>query len=189
MVVSSQDIVNEALQLIGGDGPPVTGVAPNFDSTAAGKAAAKCYTACVAAVARQNAWDFARQNATLTLTANTAPFPWAKEYIYPSNCIQIWQLCPATLADPNDPQPVTWAVGNAIVSGVQARVIWTDLASAHAIFNGNPLESTWDPIFRATVVRMLASELAMALAGKPETSQVLLEQAGAFQNIGVERDS
>ena len=37
MNVSSTDIVNEALQLIGDDGPPVTGVAPNFNSSTAGK--------------------------------------------------------------------------------------------------------------------------------------------------------
>jgi hypothetical protein len=189
MTVSSQDIVNEALQLFGNDGPAVTGQAPNFDSSTAGKAAAKVYQSTVAAVARQHAWDFARANAALTLTGNTAPFPWAKEYVYPSNCIQLWQLAPATLADMNDPQPVTWSVGNAVVSGVQARVIWTNLASARAIFNGNPAESTWDAGFRSTVVRVLASELALALAGKPDTSQTLLEQAGQFQQVAVERDS
>jgi hypothetical protein len=189
MTVSSADIVNEALQLFGDDGPPVTGVAPNFDSSAAGKAAAKVYVSTVATVARQFSWDFSRQNITLVLTGNTAPFPWSYEYIYPSNCVQIWQLAPASLSDTNDPQPVSWAVGNAVVSGTQSRVIWTNMQAAFAICNGNPAESTWDSLFRETVTRLLASKLSMALAGKPDVSQSLLETTGAFQGIGTERDS
>lgn len=189
MTVTSTAIVNEALELIGNDGPPVTGVAPNFDSSAAGKAAAQVYQSTVAAVARQHAWDFARQNATLALSGNTAPFPWALEYVYPSNCLQLWQLAPASLVDANDPQPITWVVGNAVVSSVQTRVIWTNLANARAIFNGNPAEATWDSLFRETVTRLLASKLAMALAGKPDTAQGLLETVGSFQQIAVERDS
>ena len=189
MAASSTDIVNEALQLIGDDGPPVTGVAPNFDSSTAGKAASKVYVSTVAAVARQFAWDFARQNAALSLSGNTAPFPWSYEYVYPSNAVQIWQLTPASLTDANDPQPVTWIVGNSVVSGTQTKVIWSNLATAQAIFNGNPAESTWDALFRQTVVRLLGSTLAMALAGKPDTAQGLLETVGAFQGIGTERDS
>jgi hypothetical protein len=189
MAATSTDIVNEALQLFGDDGPKVTGVAPSFDSSAAGKAAAAVYTSTVAAVARQFSWDFARQNATLSLSGNTAPFPWAFEYVYPSNAIQIWQLAPISLADANDPQPVTWAVGNSVVGGNQVKVIWSNLSHALAIFNGNPAEATWDSLFREAVTRLLASKLAMALAGKPDTAQGLLETVGAFQGVATERDS
>jgi hypothetical protein len=188
MPVLSTDIVNEALQLIGDDGPPVTGVAPNFDSSTAGKAAAKVYQPCVAAIAKQFAWPFTRQNAALTLTRNTAPFPWEYEYVYPSAAIEIWQLAPPSLADANDPAPITWAIGNAVVSGTQSKVIWSNLQNANAIYNGMPAESTWDAGFRGAVVRMLASELAMALAGKPDTSQMLFEQGGVFMNTSMERD-
>jgi hypothetical protein len=189
-MTTSNDIVNEALLLFGNDGPPVTGVAPLFDSSAAGKAASRIYQSCVAAVAREYEWDFSRQQGVnLTLSGNVAPFPWAYEYVYPPQCIQLWQLAPAVLADPNDPQPLRWSVGNNVVGGTQSRVIWSNVQNAKAAFNGNPAEGTWDSLFRAAVVRVLASELSMALAGKPDSSQTLLEHAGAFQNIGVERDS
>jgi hypothetical protein len=186
---TSADIVNEALGLFGDNGPLVTGVAPNFDSSTAGKAAALFYQSTVATVARQFSWDFARQSATLTLSGNTAPFPWAYEYVYPSNCLQLWQVLPKAIADPNDPVPVRWSVGNAVVGGNQTRVIWSNLQNALAFFNGNPAEATWDSLFRETVTRMLSSKLSMALAGKPDVSQSILESAGAFQSIGIERDS
>jgi len=189
MTLTSTAVVNQALVDIGNDGPPVTGVAPNFDSSTAGQAAAKIYVDTVKAVARQFSWDFARQNAALSLSGNIAPFPWAFEYVYPSNCIQLWQLVPPTLADPNDPAPVRWAVGNAVVNSNQTRVIWSNLQNAKAFFNGNPAEAAWDSLFTETVVRILGSKLAMALEGKPDTSQSMLETAGAFQGIGVERDS
>ena len=189
MAVTSQDIINEAIQIIGDDQPFVTGQAPNFDNSAAGKVASKIYASVVATVARQFAWSFARTTAALSLTGNTAPFPWAYEYLYPAGCVQVWQLAPASLADPNNPLPINWARGIALVSSVQSSVIWTNQASAHAIFNGNPAESTWDSLFRQTVVRMLASELAMGVAGKPDASQMALESAGAFSKLGEGRES
>lgn len=188
-MVTSTDIVNEALVLIGGNQPPVTGAAPNFDSSATGKVAAKIYASCVAAVLRQFSWDFARTAAGLALTANAAPFPWAYEYSYPANCVQVLQLTPAALDDANNPAPLAWAVGNAIVAGVQSRVIWTNAQNANAVFTISPAESTWDALFRAAVVRMLASEFAMGVAGRPDTAQANLQSAGAFETIGEGRDS
>jgi hypothetical protein len=185
----SADVVNEALQLIGDDGQPVTGIAPSFDSSAAGKAAAKVYTSTVTAVARQFSWDFARQNVLLQLSGNSPPYLWAYEYVYPASCIQLWQVSPAALSDPNNPQPVGWAIGNSLINGVQTKVIWTNQQNARAVFNSNPPELTWDPLFRQTVVRMLAAKLATALSGKPDTSQSMFDTAGAFQSIGEARDS
>ena len=78
------DVVNEALVLVGYDGAPVTGSAPNFDTSIAGKIAARIYVTPVQAVARQNEWDFARQVSALTLSGNAAPFPWSYEYLYPA---------------------------------------------------------------------------------------------------------
>ncbi len=188
-MVTSTEIVNQALQLIGNNQAPVTGVAPNFDTSTAGQAAAKLYAPTVAAVARQFGWDFARTKTSLSLTGNTAPAPWAYEYAYPTGCVEVWQLMPATITDPNNPLPVNWSVGNALVSSVRSRVIWTDLASATAVFNSNPPEGTWDSLFREAVVRTLASGLAMATAGRPDTAQGLLESAQAFGSMAASRDS
>jgi hypothetical protein len=188
-MVTSTDIVNEALQHMGGNSQPVTGIAPNFDNSTLGKTAAKVYAPAVAAMARQFSWDFARTVAILTLSGNVAPFPWAYEYLYPAQCVQIWQLAPATLADPNNPLPTRWSRGVAVVTGVQSSVIWSNVQNAQAIFNGNPSESTWDTLFRQAVVRMLASIFAMADAGKVDFAQAALESSGAFETIAESRDS
>jgi hypothetical protein len=190
MAATSTDIVNQAVQLLGWDNPtPVTGVAPNFDTSTLGKAAAAIYAPCVATVARQFGWDFTRNMVGLTLSGNVAPFPWSYEYLYPTNGIQVWQVMPSSTSftDFNNPLPVNWVVGNAVVSSIQTKVIWTNMASARVVYNNAPLESTWDPLFREAVVRLLASELAMATAGKPDVSQSLLETGGAFESIGEKR--
>lgn len=188
-MTSATDIVNQAIQLIGDNQPPVTGNAPNFDSSPAGKAAAALYAPCVQTVGRRFGWDFARNLVALALSGNPASALWPFEYLYPANGVQVWQLVPALLADPNNPLPVNWSVGNAVVGGTQKKVIWTDLAVAQAVYNNNPNENTWDPLFREAVVRQLASEFAMALAGKPDTAQGLLESGNAYEGAGEARDS
>jgi hypothetical protein len=187
MPVTSQDIVNQAIMLIGDNQPLVTGQAPNFDSSPAGIAASKLYAPCVATVQRQFEWDASRRVIALTLTGNAAPFPYTFEYGYPGNGIQIWELAPSAATDPNDPLPTTMVVGNAVVASVQQRVIWTNLASALAVYNNNPSEATWDAGFRESVVRLLASEIAMAVAGKPDLSQLMLESGGSFGGSAAER--
>ena len=187
MAISSTDIANQAIQLIGDNQPPVTGVAPNFDSSPAGQALARLYTPCIQTVARQFGWDFARNTVALTLSGNAAPFPWSYEYLYPANGVEIWQVAPPSLTDPNNPLPVNWDVSNTVVGGAQSRVIHSNLANALAVYNNAPNESTWDSLFRETVVRLLASELAMALAGKPETSQTMMQSGAAFESLGETR--
>ena len=183
MAVTSNTIANQAIQLIGDNQPAVVGQAPTFDQSAAGQALQVWYAPCVATVARQFGWDFARNTVALTPTGNAPPFPWAYEYSYPGT-IELWQLLPPTLADPNNPTPVNWNVGNNVVSGAATRVVWTNLQGALGVYNSNPPESAWDALFRETVVRLLGSVLAAAVEGKPETAQALLQSSGAFESIG-----
>ena len=105
-------IVNQAIQLIGDDQPPVTGVYPTFDSSLAGVAAAALYGPCVATVGQKFAFGFSRQYVSLTLSGNTAPMGWAYEYLYPTTAIEIRQLMPMTVADLNNPLPQNWSLGN-----------------------------------------------------------------------------
>ena len=188
MTVTSNTIANQAIQLMGDNQPAVTGLAPTFDSSPAGQALASLYTPCVQTVGRQHGWDFARNTVALTLTGNTAPIPWTYEYFYPTNGVEVWELMPSVLVDPNNPLPSNWNVANALVASVQTKVIQTDLANATAVYNNSPSESTWDALFREAVVRLLASELAMALAGRPDSAQALLESGAAFETIGEARD-
>lgn len=189
MPETSNSVANSAIQLIGDNQAAVTGFAPTFDNSAAGQALQKLYAPCVATVARQFGWDFARRTVALSLSGNTPVFPWTVEYLYPSNGVQVWQLTPETLADPNNPLPVNWEEANAQVSGVQKKVIHCNLVNALAVYNNNPTEATWDSLFREAVVRLLASELAMAIAGRPDTADALIKSGAAFETIGEGRDN
>ncbi len=182
-------VVNEAIQLFGGNQPKVTGTAPTFDGSTSGIAAQYLYAPCVAFVARQFEWDFGRAYANLVASGNTPPDGWAFEYLYPASAVQVWQVKPQTVADPNDPLPTTWVRGNALVASVQTSVIWTDVASAQAVFHDNPSPTVWDAGFRQAVVRLLAAEFAIALGGRPDTSQVLTSTAGMMAEIAKSRDS
>ncbi len=188
MPVTSNDIANQAIQLCGDNQPAVSGFAPGFDNSTAGLALQRLYAPCVATVGRQFAWDMARQTVALTLSGNTPPPFWSFEYLYPPNGIEVWQLHPNNLGDVNNPLPYNWNVANAVVAGQQQRVIWSNLANAYCTYNNNPNENTWDSLFREAVVRLLASELAMAIAGKPDAAASYLESGGAFENIGQTRE-
>lgn len=186
-MVQPVDIVNQAIEMIGDDQPLVTGNFPTFDNSPGGKAAQLLYGPCIATVARQFGWDFSRNFVALVPTGNTPPLGWTFEYLYPSMGVEIRQLMLPTITDPNNPLPTTWNVGNAVVSTVPAKVIWTNLAGALAVFTNQPGPDLWDPLFRESVVRLLASELAVAITGKPDSSRDLLEQSGGFLSIGATR--
>lgn len=189
MAATSNDVANQAIALVGDNIPPVQGQAPNFDASLAGQALQKLYVPCVRTVARQFEWDFARSNAALVLSGNTAPWPWTYEYAYPAGTVEVWQVLPAVSSDPNNPLPVDWVVGNAVVSSAQARVIWTNQQGAVAVLNNMPSEATWDDLFRESVVRLLASELSMALFSRPDQAEAYLNSGAAFEQVGEARDS
>lgn len=180
------DVVNRAIQLIGDNQAPVTGTLPNFDNSTAGIAAATLYPDVVQTVAKRFGWDFARGTAKLVI-AGTPPLNWDFQYAYPTNGIEVRQLLPAAI-DRSNPIPVSWTVANATVSSVPTKVIWTNVASATAVFTNQPPESLWDAGFVEAVVRLLASGLAMAVAGKPATSQAQIEAFQGFEKEGVSRD-
>lgn len=188
MAATSQSVANEALMLMGGNQPQVSAGAPNFDNSTAGLALQQLYTPCVQTVAKEFGWDFARNTVALTLTGNAPTDPrYTLEYAYPGNGVEVWQLLPPALSDPNNPTPIRWTVANNLVASVQTKVIWTTLAGALANYNNVPSEATWDVIFREAVVRLLASELSTALAGKPDTAQLFIQTSEAFEQIGETR--
>jgi hypothetical protein len=187
MALTSNDVANQAISLIGDNTPQVVGLAPNFSSGPAAQQLNQLYVPCVRTVARQFEWDFARSNTVLALSGNAAPYPWSFEYLYPAGTVELWQILPATTDDPNDPRPIDWNVGNTLVSSVQSRVIWTNQANAFAILNNMPDEATWDDLFREAVVRLLASELSIALFGKPDQAEAYLNSGAAMEQVGEAR--
>ena len=186
MPITSNDVANQALQYIGDNQPAVTGESPTFDNSTAGKALQKFYAPVVATVQRQWGWDASRNTADLTLTGNT-PYGWLYEYLYPSNGIQVWQVIDPANTDANNPLPVNWNEANTTVAGAQKKVIQTNVAAAKVVYNNNPGPDIWDPLFREAVVRLLASVCGMAIAGKPDTAQSLLESGGAFESLAESR--
>ena len=70
---------------------------------------------------------------------------------------------PAAFTDPNNPLPVTWLVGNTIVGGVQTKVVVCNVANAVGLYNNNPAESVWDPLFREMFACRLAVDLCETL--------------------------
>ncbi len=185
-MIDSAAIVNQAIQYMGGNQPPVTGNAPNFDDSPAGVAAKQFYSAVVQTAGRQFGWDFARNTFTLVPSGNVAPDPWTYEYLYPPAAIEVWELKPA-VTDPNNPLPTNWTVANTLVAAVQTKVIQAGFANAVAVMNNNPSESVWDPGFREAVVRLLASVMAAAIAGKPDLAQSYLESASSFETSAESR--
>jgi hypothetical protein len=191
VAVTSTSVVNEAIMLMGGNQPLVTGVAPNFDTSASGKAAALLYAPTVAAITRQGVWDFARAEVALVNTTYTPPFMFQYEYAYPANCNQVLQVLGPSTPVVNNPVPVNWSVGTSLFEGGSpVKVIWTNLSAAWCFYSSSaPLENLWDPLFHQAVVRLLSSSMAMALAGKPDVAMNLIEQAGKFTELGETRDS
>lgn len=183
------DIVNRATQFIGGynNQGPVTGSPPNFDGSPIGLAAGTLYAGVVQTVGRQFGYDFSRNTAALVLSGNAAPFPWAFEYLYPTNGIQVRTLLPASLADPFDPVPINFDVANVSVGAAPTKVIHSNEPSAAATFTNQPPETLWDALFTEQVVRLLAEELALAIPGRPDTSRDLLTEAQAFGALGEQR--
>jgi hypothetical protein len=187
MAVTSNTVANQALALIGDNIPPVQGNAPNFDSSAAGTVLSQLYASCVRTVAKQFSWDFARTSVGLTVSGGSPAPGWSYEYLYPTYAVEIYQIQPVSISDINNPLPQNWMVGNNLVSGSVVKVIWCNLASAKALVDNNPPESIWDAGFQEAVVRLLASELAMALFGRPDTMQQYLESGGSFETIAEAR--
>lgn len=189
MTVTPADIANRAVQLIGGynNQAPITGAPPTFDNSKVGIAAGTLYASVVQTVGRQHGWDFSRNTVVLVATGNVPPFPWAFEYAYPTNGVQVRQITPSALTDMNNPLPTNWSVANDAVAGVPTKVILTNQANALAIYSNQPPETLWDSIFTEAVVRLLASELAMAIEARPDTAQSTLNQAQGFEQIGETR--
>jgi hypothetical protein len=193
-MTTAADIANRALQEIAAQAT-VTGAAGSFTGAGgAGSAAAAAanilYAPAVLTVLRMQDWEFARrEGVTLATDGNTAPAPWTYEYAYPADCVRLLQVVPAS-PSANDPQPVAWSVAEVTVSAAPAKAILSNTASALATYTtSSATEAQWDAMFAETVVRFLASELAMSLGGRPDFSVKMLEQSGQIAGQSTGRDS
>jgi hypothetical protein len=173
---SQVQAVNSALEDIGSQAQ-ITSLG---DGSSAALAASVIYTPTVQLLMRELDPDFAMFTAPLTLSAAVTPVPpWAYEFLYPADCVRLRQVRPAP-ADyaAFDPQPIRAQVAFDVISAVNTKVILTNQQNAQAVYtSSNAPEALWDAVFFDAFVRRLASPLAMALAGRPDFAEKILEQA------------
>lgn len=181
-------VANQALAQIAAQ-YTLSGTLPDFDGSAAALAAGLLYQPTVALLLRQSDYEFSRADVALTVTGIAAPYPWTNAYLYPSDCLRIRQVRPTTW-DQNDPHPTRWTEMEQTIADVQTRIIACDVAGAVLTYTtSNVTEAEWDSIFQETAVRLLASELAMALGGRPDFSEKMLGVSGGLVSIGAGKDS
>lgn len=173
-------VVNSALEHIAAQ----TKIVSLVDGTTAANAANVVYGPIVQLLLRELDPDFARFTAPLTLSAAVTPVPpWAYEYIYPADMVRLRQVRPPTnlIVDKFDPQPVRANVAFDLIAATNTKVILTNQVSALAVYTSSTVtEAQWDSAFTETVIRRLANPLAMALSGRPDFADKLLQQSAAM---------
>jgi hypothetical protein len=180
---SSTQICNTALEQIASQSR-VTSLDPTVDSSTVAAAAAVVYEPTVWLLLRELDPDFARFTATLALSAAATPVPpWTFEYLYPVDAVRIRQVRPpatgiGALADPNNPQVVRAQVAFDNITTVGTKVILTNQINALAVYTSASVsEALFDAVFADAVARRLANPLAMALSGRPDFAEKILQQA------------
>lgn len=178
-MVTSVDVVNAALEQISAQ----TKITSLGDGSPAANAATVVYAPTVQLMLRELDPDFARTtNGALTAVIPSRIPQFAFEYIYPADCLRVRGLRPPPVptagaqSDPNDPRPIVWNVATDILAG--STVIYTNQQNAALVYTTSLVtEDEWDSMFYDAVVRRLANPLAMALSGRPDFADKLLQQA------------
>ncbi len=166
----------------------MTGTLPNFDQSTAAQACGLLYPPAVEMLLREQDTEFSRQ--TIALTPGGVPtYPWTNAYLYPLDCMKIRTVEPATW-DANDPQAVRWSEQNQIIASTPTRIILANTPVARLVYTtSNVTPAVWDSNFEESVVRFLASQLALTLSGRPDLARTLLGQAGNILQSGEGKDS
>ena len=188
-MVNSADITNRALVEIGGQAT-VSGTVPNLTGGGGASGYANTvYESLVLMILRDQDFEFARRTAVLAVSGNVPAAPWQFEYVYPDDCVKIRQVVPATQSE-FDPQPVQWSVYESIGTSNPGKVIGTNELNAQIVYTTSDVtEDQWDSMFAESMVRMLASSLAMGNAGRPDVAREKLQEAGGIMQAGEGRDS
>lgn len=144
-------------------------------------------------------WNFARQQASLTLLADATqgqavPVPWLYKYAYPSDCVQGRFVMPSTLVTnpgttpgvPTAPTavmpPVRFLVAADVdASGNKSVVILTNQPQAIFVYTGritNP--ALFDGQFSDALATYLGARVCMALTGDRAKTDDMLAKANAL---------
>lgn len=108
-------------------------------------------------------WDFARAEATLVTSGQTAPTPWAQEYLYPSGSVMLLQVRPGTVVT-NDPAPMRWHEFLDTRLSAPQRAVLCDFSPAVAIFTQRVIDpASWPADYIEVLVMMLAKKIEIEL--------------------------
>lgn len=176
------DIANLALLGIGAQAQ-VTSINPSDGSTE-GDVCSTLYQSKMDSLSRAAHWNCLRKQVNLTqlkalivngvASTNPPPQPWAYEYAYPSDCLQVRYVCyiptittglalPAGYCNAGQPQEFVTGV-DVDANGNQIRVILTNTPQALCIYTAridNP--DIWDPHFVDAAVATLGAFLVNPL--------------------------
>lgn len=149
-----EDLVNAAIVRLGGK----RRIGSLFDGTEESRAFLDIYGQTRDALLRMGDWEFAIAYAAGVLIGGAA-FPWLYQYAYPSDALKIRSVFnqAAYAADKNNPVPVDWRPGNAVISGTPTEVVLTNTPSATLCYMRqvtNP--AVWEANFAEAVIAGLA---------------------------------
>lgn len=195
MAVTSVDIVNRALQLVG----TRTTIASLGESSNEAIQASLCYVPVRDWCLGLANWNFARRTAALILakTATTPPPawttaqpspPWKYEYQIPADALMMRYV---TNSDGSATsylgEPKRFVVGIDIITAVEQRVLLTNELGAIGIYTAQITDPTeWPWLFERFVVGTLAWTLCPALTGDKELLKELSGTASHFLEVAIQ---
>lgn len=191
--MSVLDIFNQALSLVGGRHT----LASTGQSSVEAEQCRIWYTQSRDFVFRKAYWPSIRETAVLALisernfaqpwVAGDPPPPWQFAYAFPADAFAVQHIYNGAAPAP---QPNEYTQGQArfsmeIVDG--QRAILTQIANAVATYTvvvDDP--ARWDVNLYMAVVHSLASNLSMALVGRPDVAQAIFQKAEYFAQQALE---
>lgn len=121
-------------------------------------------------------WGFARKRVSLALLPG-AVSNWAFAYAYPADCLRVHGLVMPGMRVQRKDQKIPYESG--FLNGV--RVIFTDQEQAEAFYTARVEDpNLFQPLFITALSDMLASRVAMPLAGKRELVADCLQTYSAW---------
>lgn len=176
-VQSPADLANIAFARIG-----FKGVVGNlYEGSIQARATLRIYAQTRDELLRQNDWDFAERNITMTLLksapvggyippnvwnpAQYPSLPWLYEYTYPGDCLKVRSIRNAPIFVMNfDPQPNVFMVENDNSFTPPQKVITCNVASAILAYTGQITDpTTWETDFCEAFAAVLGRRLAPGL--------------------------
>ena len=153
-----------------------------YDGTAQARAALEIYGQTRDEFLRQNDFDFAERNLTMTLLKQAPPggynpivpwstaypaLPWLFEYAYPSDCLKVRAIKDQAIFVMNfDPQPVVYAVENDNSYTPAQKVILCNIQLAILTYTGQIVDlTTWEADSVEAFIALLARRIAPVLKG------------------------